>query len=139
MTEGLDAALARKKRQTPPIEPIFDGEAQAQLIALACCRRIARGTVYDLPRPVPAADLELMRQIDMLPLEFPFAGARMLRGLLTANGSKVGRRHVKTLMEWMALYRCPRTTKPEPGYTVYPYLLCGSNEPARPECAGCGG
>ena len=23
-------------RQTPPVEPIFDGEAQAQLIALAC-------------------------------------------------------------------------------------------------------
>jgi hypothetical protein len=36
VTEGLEAALARKKRQTPPIEPIFDGEAQAQLIALAC-------------------------------------------------------------------------------------------------------
>jgi hypothetical protein len=34
--QGLEAALARKKRQTPPIEPIFDGEAQAQLIALAC-------------------------------------------------------------------------------------------------------
>ena len=36
VTEGLEATLARKKRQTPPIEPIFDGEAQAQLIALAC-------------------------------------------------------------------------------------------------------
>jgi len=34
--QGLEAALTRKKRQTPPIEPIFDGEAQAQLIALAC-------------------------------------------------------------------------------------------------------
>ena len=33
--EGLDAALARKKRETPPVAPIFDGEAQAQLIALA--------------------------------------------------------------------------------------------------------
>jgi len=36
VTESLEATLARKKRQTPPIEPIFDGEAQAQLIALAC-------------------------------------------------------------------------------------------------------
>ena len=36
VTEGLEAVLARKKRQTPPVEPIFDGEAQAQLIALAC-------------------------------------------------------------------------------------------------------
>jgi Homeodomain-like domain len=33
---GLDAVLTRKKRKTPPVEPIFDGERQAQLIALAC-------------------------------------------------------------------------------------------------------
>ena len=34
--EGLDAVLARKKRETPPVAPIFDGEKQAHLIALAC-------------------------------------------------------------------------------------------------------
>ena len=34
--EGLDATLARKKRETPPVAPIFDGEKQAHLIALAC-------------------------------------------------------------------------------------------------------
>ena len=43
---------------------------------------LARSTVYYLPRPVPAADLDLMRQIDGLHLEFPFARARMLRLLL---------------------------------------------------------
>ena len=51
----------------------------------------------------------------------PFAGSRMLRGLLAAEGCKVGRRHVKTLMKRMgiaALYRHPRTTKPEPGHKV---------------------
>ena len=79
---------------------------------------IARSTVYYLPRAVPPADLAVMRQIDKLHTEFPFAGARMLRRLLAANGSKVGRRHVKTLMDRMgieALYRRPRTTKPDPG------------------------
>jgi putative transposase len=89
---------------------------------------IARSTVYYLPRAVSAADLELMRRIDALHLEFPFAGARMLRRLLAADGSKVGRRHVKTLMRRMgieALYRRPRTTKPEPGHKIYPYLLRG--------------
>ncbi len=89
---------------------------------------IARSTVYYLPRPVSAADLDLMKQIDRLHMEFPFAGARMLRRLLAANGSKIGRRHVKTLMRRMgieALYRRPRTTKPEPGHKVYPYLLRG--------------
>ena len=69
-----------------------------------------------------------MRRIDELHLEFPFAGSRMLRGLLAAEGSQVGRRHVKTLMRKMgieALYRRPRTTKPEPGHKIYPYLLRG--------------
>jgi putative transposase len=89
---------------------------------------IARSTVYYLPRPVSAADLALMKQIDKLHLEFPFAGSRMLRRLLAFEGSKVGRRHVKTLMVRMgieALYRRPRTTKPEPGHKIYPYLLRG--------------
>ena len=90
--------------------------------------RISRGSVYYLPRPVSATDLALMRRLDELHLEFPFAGSRMLRGLVAAEGSKVGRRHVKTLMRRMgieALYRRPRTTKPEPGHKIYPYLLRG--------------
>jgi len=89
---------------------------------------IARSTVYYLPRPASAEDLALMKQIDALHTEFPFAGARMLRRLLAANGSKIGRRHVRTLMQRMgieALYRRPRTTKPEPGHKVFPYLLRG--------------
>ena len=89
---------------------------------------ISRGSVYYLPRPVPEADLAIMRRIDRLHLEFPFAGSRMLRGLLAAKGGKIGRRHVKTLMQRMgieALYRSPRTTKPEPGHKIHPYLLRG--------------
>ena len=89
---------------------------------------IARSTVYYLPRAVSAADLDLMKQIDRLHTEFPFAGARMLRRLLAADGRKVGRRHVTTLMQRMgieALYCHPRTTKPEPGHKIYPYLLRG--------------
>src|SRR6202171_4095770 len=89
---------------------------------------ISRGSVYYLPRPVSAADLAIMRHLDRLHLEFPFAGSRMLRGLLALQGCKIGRRHVKTLMRRMgieALYRRPRTTKPEPGHKIYPYLLRG--------------
>jgi putative transposase len=89
---------------------------------------ISRGSAYYLPRPVPEADLAIMRRLDRLHLEFPFAGSRMLRGFLAAEGCKIGRRHVKTLMRRMgieALYRRPRTTKPEPGHKIYPYLLRG--------------
>jgi putative transposase len=89
---------------------------------------ISRGSVYYLPRPVSDADLAIMRRLDRLHLESPFAGSRMLRGLLAAEGCKTGRRHVKTLMRRMgieALYRRPRTTKPAPGHKIYPYLLRG--------------
>jgi len=42
---------------------------------------IARSTVYAVPRPVSDRDLELMKRIDRLHLEMPFAGSRMLRDL----------------------------------------------------------
>ncbi len=87
---------------------------------------ISRSSVYYLPRPVSGVELELMRQIDRLHLDYPFAGSRMLRDLLRQDGFKVGRKHVATLMKRMgieALYRKPRTTKPGAGHKVYPYLL----------------
>ena len=90
--------------------------------------KVSRGSVYYLPRPVRDADLVVMRRLDQLHLELPFAGSRMLRGLLAAEGCKIGRRHVKTLMRRMgieALYRRPRTTRPGPSHKIYPYLLRG--------------
>jgi putative transposase len=87
---------------------------------------VSRGSVYYLPRPPSAADLALMRRIDELHLDFPFAGSRMLRDLLTAEGFRTGRRHVATLMKRMgiqAVYRKPSTSKPAPGHKIYPYLL----------------
>ena len=89
---------------------------------------ISRGSLYYLPEPVSVADLALMRRMDELHLELPFAGSRMLRDLLAAEGSKIGRRHITTLMQKMgieAVYRKPSTTKPAPGHKIYPYLLRG--------------
>jgi putative transposase len=87
---------------------------------------ISRGSVYYLPRTASAADLALMRRMDELHLDHPFAGSRMLQGLLKAEGHCVGRLHVATLMKRMcieAIYRRPNTSKPEPGHKIYPYLL----------------
>jgi len=95
---------------------------QAQLLG------ISRGTVYYLPRPASEADQRLMRRIDELHLEHPFAGSRMLRDMLNRDGFAVGRKHVATLMAKMgieALYRKPNTSKKHPGHKVYPYLLRG--------------
>jgi putative transposase len=93
---------------------------QCQLLALA------RSSVYAVPQPIAAEDLALMRQMDELHLQHPFAGSRMLRNLLRLQGVPVGRKHVATLMRRMgidALYRHPRTTQPHPGHRVFPYLL----------------
>jgi len=89
---------------------------------------ISRGSVYYLPKPVSQADLALMRRIDELHLEHPFAGARMLRDLLRQDGIVVGRKRVRTLMRRMgiqALYRKPNTSKRHPAHPIYPYLLRG--------------
>jgi putative transposase len=107
---------------------MIDREHDLPITRQAETLNVSRGSVYYLPRPVPEADLAIMRRLDRLHLEHPFAGARMLKGLLAAEGSKIGRRHVKTLMRRMgieALYRRPRTTRPEPGHKIYPYLLRG--------------
>ena len=87
---------------------------------------ISRGSVYYLPKPVSSADLTLMRRIDELHLELPFAGSRMLRDMLNQEGIAVGRKRVATLMRRMgseALYRKPNTSWKHPGHTIYPYLL----------------
>lgn len=87
---------------------------------------ISRGSVYYLPKPVSAAELALMRWVDELHLEYPFAGARMLRDLLALAGVTVGRKHVTTLMRRMgieAIYRKPNTSRRHPKHPIYPYLL----------------
>jgi putative transposase len=87
---------------------------------------LSRSNVYYLPRPVSDADLVLMRRIDELHLNFPFAGARMLRDMLKLEGVVVGRKHVRTLMERMgiaAIYRKRNTSAPHPAHPIYPYLL----------------
>jgi putative transposase len=105
---------------------MIDRAHDLPIVRQAKALRISRGSVYYLPRPVSAADLAIMRRIDELHHELPFAGSRMLRDLLIAEGIQVGRRHVATLMKRMgveALYRRPRTSKPAPGHKIYPYLL----------------
>jgi len=80
---------------------------------------ISRGSAYYEPVAVSASDLALMRRLDELHLEHPHAGSRMLKDLLAAERSKIGRRHVRTLMQRMgieAVYRRPRTSKPAPGH-----------------------
>ena len=82
---------------------------------------LARSTAYYEPVPTSSEDLVLMRRIDELHLEHPFAGSRMLRDLLRQKGHRVGRKHVRTLMKKMdieALYRKPNTSKRHAAHLV---------------------
>ena len=88
--------------------------------------KLARSTAYYQPQPVSDTALVLMRRIDELHLQYPFAGARMLRDLLRQEGQTIGRRQVATLMRRMgitAIYRKPRTSQRHPAHRIYPYLL----------------
>ncbi|MCB1537330.1 MAG: IS3 family transposase [Rhodoblastus sp.] len=107
---------------------MIDRDHDLSIVRQAKVLNLARSTVYYEPRPVSAEDLALMRRLDELHLDYPFAGARMLRSLLRREGVCVGRRHVATLMKRMgisAIYRRPNTSKPAPGHKIYPYLLRG--------------
>jgi len=93
---------------------------QCQILSLA------RSTAYYQPQEISEADLVLMRRIDDLHLEYPFAGSRMLRDILRREGYSIGRKHVGTLMKKVgieALYKKPNTSRRHPEHGVYPYLL----------------
>jgi len=93
---------------------------------------ISRSTVYYEPRPISAEDLWLMRRIDELHLNYPFAGSRMLRDLLWQQGLVVGRRHIKTLMKRMvieAIYRKPNTRSQRQDTGFIP--ICCADWPSR--------
>lgn len=88
--------------------------------------RLARSTAYYAPQPTSPEDLVLMRRMDELHLEHPFAGSRMLRDMLRLEGHQIGRKHVSALMKKMgieALYRKPNLSRRHVSHPIYPYLL----------------
>ncbi|UGX89689.1 MULTISPECIES: IS3-like element ISRj2 family transposase [Bradyrhizobium] len=122
--------FVRRAHQGGPAErkAMIDRDHDLSIVRQAKVLKLARSTVYYEPRPVSAEDLALMRRLDELHLDYPFAGARMLRSLLRREGVYAGRRHIATLMKRMgieAVYRRPNTSKPAPGHKIYPYLLRG--------------
>jgi putative transposase len=107
---------------------MIDRDHDLPLVRQARVPGLARGSVYYQRRPVPAEELAIMRRLDELHLDYPFAGSRMLRDFLRAGGVEIGRCRAITLMRRMgirALYRRPNTSKPAPGHQVLPYLLRG--------------
>jgi len=87
---------------------------------------VARSSVYRLPPAANDDDLLTMRLIDELFTAWPFLGSRRLAFMLRGKGHWIGRKRVQRLMRKMgmaALGPKPRTTKPQHGHKIFPYLL----------------
>ena len=97
---------------------------QAELLGMS------RGSLYSTPRPTSAADLKLMRRIDELHMEYPFAGSRMMKGPLRQDGFTAGRLHVATCMKTMgikALHR--RKNRQNPPQAIRFTPICCASQP----------
>ena len=105
---------------------MIDREHKLPVVRQVQLLDLSRSTAYYRPQPMSASDLQLMREIDKLHLDHPYAGARMLRGMLRLKSIEVGRRHIRTLMKKMgieALYRKANTSRRNQAHRIYPYLL----------------
>ena len=89
---------------------------------------ISRSSAYYSPVKIGEYELELMELIDRQYLQTPFYGSRKMTASLGKHGHQVNRKRVQRLMRRMgieAIYRRPRTSIPDSGHKVYPYLLRG--------------
>ena len=69
---------------------MIDRKAKLSLSRQVRVLGISRGCIYYQPQPVGDADLKVVHRIDQLHTELPFAGSRMLKGLLVQEGFVVG-------------------------------------------------
>jgi putative transposase len=89
---------------------------------------VSRSSVYYEPVEPDPEELELMRRIDEIHLEFPFYGSRSIARELRGKGYRANRKRVQRLMRLMGLESVapkPNTSKPNQEHPVYPYLLRG--------------
>ena len=96
-------------------------------------QEVLTAQLYYLPTEAGAEDLELMALIDQQYLKTPFYGSRRKTAWLRNHGHQVNRKRVRRLMQLIgleAIYRCPNTSKPNPGHKVYPYG-CGAASSTR--------
>lgn len=110
----------QRRQLIDPAHPHLSVRRQCELLQLN------RATYYYQPLPETADNLALMRRIDLLYLERPSFGSRMMTAWLNNHGLRVNRKRVQRLMRLMgleALSPRPRTTEAGKGHKIYPYLL----------------
>lgn len=100
---------------------MFNRRHKLSVVRQAKLLGFSHGSIDYSPRAVSDDDMVLMRRINELHLDYPFAGSRMSQRLLKAEGLQTGRLHVAMLMKKMgieAIYRRPDTSKPASGHEI---------------------
>jgi putative transposase len=114
--------VSERRRLVGPSDGQVSVRRQCELLG------ISRSGVYYVPVEPDAEELELMRQIDELHLEYPFYGSRSIARELRGRGCPANRKRVQRLMRLMGLESVapkPDTSRPNEEHPVYPYLLRG--------------
>ena len=108
---------------------LVERENPALSIAQQCrLLAVSRSAVYRKPAEVSAEDLAIMALIDRHYLARPYYGSRRMAAWLATQGHRVNRKRVQRLMrvlELVAIYQRPNTSKPAAAHKIYPYLLGG--------------
>ena len=89
---------------------------------------VSRSSLYYEPGPADARRLALQLLVDQLYMKFPYYGTRRVSLHLQREGHDVGRDLARSLMaavNWRTVYPGPRTSRPQPGHKIHPYLLDG--------------
>lgn len=87
---------------------------------------VPRSMYYYKPVPETKYNLQLMKEIDMIYLDNPSFGARMMAASLGRKGYTVNRKRISRLMKVMgieAIYPKPKVRTTIPGNIKFPYLL----------------
>ena len=113
-------SIERRRQIIDPEHPRLSVVRQCELVS------ISRSGFYYRPAGETPLNLTLMRLTDEQFLETPWYGSRQMARHLRREGYRVGRKRVRRLMAKMGLepiYQRPRTTVPQPGHQIHPYLL----------------
>jgi putative transposase len=89
---------------------------------------ISRSGYYYQPCPETDENLQLMRRLDELHMDYPVYGSRRLRAMLEREGLLVNRKRVTRLLQIMgveAIYPKRSLSLAIEGHRIYPYLLDG--------------
>jgi putative transposase len=127
---GEVRSMSRGRRR----EMVDRGHQSLSTVRQCALLGISRAGLYCRRRGPSRDDLVVIDLIDQQYSSTPFYGSRRMKVWLGGQGYLVNRKRVQRLMRTMglqAIYRRPRTIRPEPGHKVYPYLL-GAIEITRP-------